>query len=156
MGSTTADSKKRPAESSAAPGKSKVPKASECVVEEGPKPQRSAQRMPTHAPVVVCLYKVTDEAGDVYREYDGQADVKLYQVQISHEARPSVTFGVLDEFNSLLRKKHAKDESMPASLVELQQKSGIKFVLTGRTDPDSIGFIQWRLAVCFKRRGCSQ
>ena len=141
------DSKKRPAEMPAAQSKPKVPKASECMVEEGPKPQRAAQRLPTHAPVVVCLYKVTDEACDVYPHYEGQCGVKLHQVQIQHEARPSVTFGVIDEFNLLLRKKHAKDEAMPASLVELQQKTGIKFVLTDRTDPDGVGFVQWRLAV---------
>ena len=43
----------------------KVPRASELVVETGPKPQRAAQRLPENAPIVVALYKVTSRAGDV-------------------------------------------------------------------------------------------
>ena len=125
---------------------SKVPKASDCVVEEGPRPQRAAKRLPNHAPVVVCLYKFTDEASDVWNAYEGVAGIKLWQVQMHHEARPSILFGIVDEFNLLLRKSHAKDENIPSSLADLQQRAGIKLTLTDRSDPHEVGFIQWRVA----------
>ena len=138
---------KRPAGSSKSPSVSKVPKASDCVVEHGPKTQRPVQRMSVQAPVLVCIYKVTDEACDVWSQYEGKHNVKLWQVQVKHEARPSITFGIVDEFNKLLRRKHASDELVPATLPELQQKAGIRFVIADHADPDGVGFIQWRLAV---------
>eukprot|EP00973_Karenia_brevis_P016462 2254807-Karenia_brevis.AAC.3 len=35
---------------------------------------------------------------------------------------------------------------VPRSLKELQDKAGIKLVLTDGTDPDNVGYIQWRVA----------
>ena len=42
----------------------KVPRASEVTIIETPKPQQ-ARRLPASAPVTVCMYKYTDDAGDV-------------------------------------------------------------------------------------------
>jgi len=147
MGAAAKDAQgKRPAELSHGRS-SKVPKASDCTfVEQGPKPQRAAQRLPVHAPVVVCVYKVTDEAADVWNLYENKEGIQLWQVQVSHEARPSITFGIVDEFNLFLRKAHARDNATPATLTDLQQRAGIKLVLTDRTDPEDVGFVQWRVA----------
>ena len=148
MGAAVQDSfqGKRAAESSG--GRAfKVPKASDCTfLEQGPKPQSSAKRLPAHAPVHVCVYKYTDEAADVWNLYEGREGVKLWQVQMQHEARPSITFDIVDEFNRFLCKAHARDNAIPASLADLQQRAGIKLVLTDRTDPDDVGFVQWRVA----------
>ena len=147
MGAAAKDAQgKRPAEPSQGRS-SKVPKASDCAfIEQGPKPQRAAQRLPVHAPVVVCVYKVTNEAADVWNLYENKEGIPLWQVQVSHEARPSITFGIVDEFNLFLRKAHARDNAIPATLTNLQQQAGIKLVLTDRTDPDNVGFVQWRVA----------
>lgn len=137
---------KRAAESSLGRS-SKMPKATDCTfVEQGPKPQRVAQRLPSRAPVLLCIYKVTNEAADVWNLYEKKEGVMLWQVQMQHEARPSITFGIVDEFNIFLRKAHAKEDAIPASLVDLQERAGIKLVLTDRSDPDEVGFVQWRIA----------
>ena len=126
---------------------SKIPRAAECtLVEKGPKPQTSAKRLPAHAPVTMCLYKVTDQACDVWNVFEDKPDVKLFQVQIEHAAKPSISFGLVDKFNSFLRTMHARDETIPASLTDLQQQAGIKLVVTDRQDPDNVGFQQWRVA----------
>ena len=145
LSATASGSVKRPAETPS-DRSGKVPKAYDCIVEEGLKPQRAAQRLPTHAPVVLCIYKYTDEAADIWASYEGKESVQVWQVQMQHEARPSITFGIMDEFNSFLRKKHARDNCLPASLKELQEKAGIRLVLTDRADPDEVGYIQWRVA----------
>ena len=125
----------------------KIPRAAECtLVEKGPNPQSSAKRWPAHAPVMLCLYKVTDQACDVWNVFEDKPDVKLFQVQIEHAAKPSISFGIVDKFNSFLRTMHGRDETIPASLTDLQQKAGIKLVVTDRSDPDEIGFQQWRVA----------
>ena len=137
---------KRPA-SDTPQAPSKIPRAAECtLVEKGPKPQTSAKRFPAHAPVTLCIYKVTDQACDVWNVFEDKPDVKLFQVQIEHAAKPSISYFIVDKFNSFLRTMHARDETIPASLTDLQQKAGIKLVVTDRQDPDEIGFQQWRVA----------
>eukprot|EP00973_Karenia_brevis_P041718 5773832-Karenia_brevis.AAC.1 len=146
LSGTASGSMKRPAQTPSDRSDRKTPRAGDCVVEIGLKPQRAAQRLPTHAPVVLCMYKYTDEAADIWASYEGKEGVQVWQVQMQHEARPSITFGIMDEMNSFLRKRNAKDNGFPASLKELQEEAGIRLVLTDRTDPDEVGYIQWRVA----------
>eukprot|EP00973_Karenia_brevis_P069817 9707026-Karenia_brevis.AAC.1 len=145
LGAATKASTKRQAES-LLDRTGKAPKASDCDLQEITKPQRTAQRLPEDAPVVLCIYKYTDEAADVWSAYEGKEGVQLWQVQMQHDARPGITYGIIDDMNSLLREKHAQDDSIPASLRELQDKGGIKLVLTDRTDPDEVGYVPYRLA----------
>ena len=115
------------------------------LVEQGPKPQRTAQRLPASAPVVVAIYKVTDEAADVWNAYEGKDDIQLWQVQVQHDARPSITFGIVESFNDFLRQAHADNDAIPTTLMDLQG-AGIKLVVTDRNDPDDVGFVPWRTA----------
>ena len=140
---------KRPSESlqAAALSPAKVPKASEVtLMEQPPKSASTARRLPAHAPVHVCVYKYTDEAGDVWNAYEGKDGVSLWQVQVEHDARPSVTFGVIQSFNDYLRQAHAGNEAIPTTLADLQAQTGIKLVSADKTDPDNAGFVQWRVA----------
>ena len=52
--------------------KAKVPKASELTLEQGPKAPQAARNLPATAPVVVCCYKITDCAGDLWEQFNGQ------------------------------------------------------------------------------------
>ena len=40
----------------------------------------------TNAPVNVCVYKVTDQAGDLWANFK-DTDAKLFQIQMEHDAR---------------------------------------------------------------------
>ena len=52
-----------------------------------PRPlQNTPRRLPSSAPVKVVMYKITDDAGDVWDAYQGKG-VPLYQVQTAQGAR---------------------------------------------------------------------
>ena len=59
----------------------KIPKVSQMTPTE-PRPQR----VTTNGPVVMCVYPVTDSAGDLWAQYK-DTDEKLWQVQVDHDAR---------------------------------------------------------------------
>eukprot|EP00973_Karenia_brevis_P009570 1292581-Karenia_brevis.AAC.1 len=127
--------------------KASVPKASDLtLVEQVPRETALVKRLPAWAPVVVCIYKVTDEASDVCKEFEDTKGVQLWQVQVQHEARPSVTFGIVQSFNEFLCQANIGEDFVPMTLQDLQRKAGIKLVITDHTDPDSVGFVPWRIA----------
>ena len=135
---------KRPSETPTA-GPAKVPKASEVtLMEQSPKPTGTHQRLPGSAPVVVCIYKVTDQAGDVWQQYEGHDDVALWQIQICHDARPSATFGIISSFNEFLKQAHKTNDTLPLTLADLR-RAGIMLVLSDQADPDNVGWKQWRV-----------
>ena len=59
----------------------KIPMVSQMTPTE-PRPQR----VTTNGPVVMCVYPVTDSAGDLWAQYK-DTDEKLWQVQVDHDAR---------------------------------------------------------------------
>ena len=119
--------KRRAADDASSPSQ-KVPKAAHLVmVEQGPRPL-NPKRLPESAPVQVCIYKVSDCAGDCWSQYEG-TDAALYQVQMVHDARPSCLFDLNRSFGDFLKTVHADDDSMPATLQDMQS-CGIKLVLT--------------------------
>ena len=67
-----------------------IPRVSQLTIEQGPVPQNKPQRVPEEAPVLCAMYKITDKAGDLWAQYEGTEAV-LYQVQVQHQARPSVS-----------------------------------------------------------------
>ena len=79
----------------------------------------------------------------MWSNYEG-TEAKLYQIQMTHGARPSALFNVRDGFNDFLKMAQDGDSAPPASLELLQSQAGVKLVLTDRNDPDEVGFIQWR------------
>ena len=139
---------KRSSEQAALPPKPfKVPKASEVtLLEQAPRPQPSARNLPATAPVTVCMYKYTDQAGDVWEEFGG-SNVALWQVQIDHPVRArSLTYQMREGFNDYLRAAHGSDEALPKSVQELSARAGIRLVVSDSKDPEDVGFIQWRVA----------
>ena len=103
--------------------------------------------MPEKAPVVVCMYKITDRASDLWSHFEEGDEAALFQVQIAHEARPSVCFDMVRTFNGFLA-AGLQEGTMPKSARELESQCGIKLVITTTEDQDGIGtFVQWRVAL---------
>jgi hypothetical protein len=101
------------------PRKSKFMKVSEIVVEDGPKPEKqSPKKLTPGAPVVVCLYKVTDHAGDVWETYKQSEPKPLWQIQICHEVPRPITYQFRDRFADFV--KTCKDT--PDTLQDLLKK----------------------------------
>lgn len=86
---------------------------------------------------------MSDNAGDCWSNYEG-IEAKLFQIQMTHDARPSALFNIRDGFNDFLKMAQDGGSAPPASLELLQSQAGVKLVLSDRNDPDQIGFIQWR------------
>ena len=82
-----------------------------------------------------------------YQElFQGKSDAPLYQVQLSHQAQPDVTFAMIASFNDFLAAAASEDPSMPKNLRELEGAAGVKLVLSDKTDPECVGFVAWRPA----------
>jgi hypothetical protein len=78
--------------------------------------------------------------------YENATGVSVWQVQLDHAARPNVLYDQVSSWNDFLKKTHDDDETVPASLRELQDQCGCKLVIADSTDPDAVGFVQWRTA----------
>ena len=123
----------------------KTPRAANISVERGPLPAQTSRRPPASAPVDVCIYKYTDDASDLWDLFHGKK-VPLFQVQIFHNAQRSITFRMRDSFNDFLASAKGEDDTMPASVQELEAMAGVKLVVGDRTDPENVGFQSWRVA----------
>ena len=134
---------KKRANKSNIPRPLKLPKASEISIEQGPRPKQAPTRLPVTAPVDVCIYRYTEQASDLWNLMNG-CDYALYQVQIRHEAQRAITFAIRDSFRDFLREAHKQDPRIPENLHELESRCGVKPMATDRTDPDDVGFVQWR------------
>jgi len=115
-----------------------VPKLSEIVIDEAPQPVPPFKTAPANAPANVVLCKVTDEAADLWD--DCVPGAPLYQIQIEHAARGSITYQIRDTFNAFLREC---ENHVPDSLDALQSACGIRLVVGG-DDPFEVGFVKWR------------
>ena len=117
----------------------KIPKVGDMKMES---PRQSVITRPqTNAPVNMCVYKITDASGDVWPSFP---DTKLWQIQINHDARPSVSVAVVQGLNDYLK----QTPGAPENVQKLQSEAGIKIVLTNLDDPDSLGcFVQYRVGL---------
>ena len=130
----------------AAPLPAKLPRASEINIEQGPRPLQAPKRLPANAPVDVCIYRVTELASDLWDLLQGKDEFKLYQVQVRHDAQRSITFDVRNSFTDFLRAEHRQDPRIPSNVAELETACGVRLIVTDRSDPDDVGFKQWRVA----------
>ena len=48
--------------------------------------------------------------------------------------------------NDFLRNAHAADADMPTDVRALEDAVGVRLVVADRTDPEDVGFVQWRVA----------
>ena len=124
-----------------------VPSASDIVIEQArPQQQRTPQRLPTTAPWIICIYKVTDSVGDVWDKFQGDSGLSFYACVMDHACRPSALMYLRDAFNEFLRAAKAENDAVPIDVASLMDL-GIRLVISDANDPDGAGFVQWR--VCF-------
>ena len=136
---------KRPAEATSSGPPNKIPKVSEITIEAGPKASATPRRRLQIAPVQVCIYKYTNDAGDCWETFKGDG-IPLWQIQIDHNAQRSITFRLRESFEDYLRSANATDTSLPTSVVDIQKVEGIRLVIGDQKDPEDVGFVQWRSA----------
>ncbi len=127
----------------AAPARRGAPQASDLKVltEKKSSAPRSSYQPRSAAPCVVCIFKTTDAAEDLWNT--AAPGTSLYQIQVEHRSRPSLTFSLFSSWNDFLKGAHEENEEIPATVAELQAL-GIKLILTGEEDDDSVGFVRWR------------
>ena len=135
---------KRAAEEQKNGSPSKIPRASQLEIEAGPRPASAQKKLPETAAVCICVYKVTNKAGDLWERQFKDSVAALWQVQISHDARPSVTFDIRKSFEAWLKSNAAP--GMPVTLQELAEQAGVKLTVTDTQDPDKVGYEPWRVA----------
>jgi len=127
--SNAATGAKRSAEPTA--GSKKIPKVADMKVEA---PRQQSQRPQMNAPVNLCVYKCTENSGDLWSAFP---DTKLWQIQLEHDARPSMSVNIIASLNDFL-KEASKTSSggVPDTVQKLQSEAGIKLTLTNMDDPD--------------------
>lgn len=86
------------------------------------------------APVELTVHAYCDSAGLALEGWP--ADFALYQVQVEHRARPSLTFNMLHSFRAFLAAAHAQDASHPATLPDLEANRRVRLVLSPPEDRD--------------------
>ena len=115
-----------------------VPEVS-TLFEVGPRPPKIRRREAT-AECAVAIYPYTKDAKTIWEACTAEK-ATLWQVQLEHNARDSITVGFYESFTKFLQ----QEESAPDSINGLVE-AGIKLVLTDTSDPDRVGFIRWRAA----------
>jgi hypothetical protein len=105
-------------------GTSLTPKVSAII--EGPRPPKVRRRQAT-AEVVVAIYPYTRDAASIW-EGCSKPGLTLWQAQVDHAARNSITIGFYESFTKFLQ----QEEGAPDSLQELADKALIKLVLADR------------------------
>ena len=125
----------------------KLPRATDIVVADSQRAQTQPPRnLPENAPCDVCIYRCTDQASDLWDIFHGKDDVPLYQIQLNHQAKRSMTYQMRENFNDYLATAKDEDGAMPTNLAQLETAAGVKLVVADRADPEGVGFQQWRVA----------
>ncbi len=91
----------------------------------------------------VAICKWSKDSSDIFA--GGPADEPVYQLQIMHDHRPSITFGFLAAMRAFV----PTYEGNAQTLDELEQTRRIRFAVAGGQgqDPDHVGVKPWRVAV---------
>lgn len=120
--------------------KPKIPKVSDLVIIQGPKPPVPLRA--SDGNIHVWIYKVCDDASYLWDDAKGVAE-PLWQIQFQHDAPDSVCVNMYDKFSKFL----SEGENYPNTLDELKHKALIKLVISGNDDPDNIGYLRYRTAL---------
>ena len=88
---------------------------------------------------ILSALQAQKRASDVWDQFTEADGAELWQIQLEHAARPSAIFNLRDSFQDFLKEAGAdSDSGIPTSLDVLQQKAGIKLILSDRNDPDKV------------------
>jgi hypothetical protein len=77
-----------------------VPRVSDVVIVETVARPRAPARLPTSAPVTICVYLAGESATDLWPAlYEGTNGVSIWQIQMHHPARPSILFDLISSWS---------------------------------------------------------
>ena len=102
---------------------------------DGPRPVATPRRLPASAPVSVCIYKISDSAGDVWDSFQGQ-EIPMWQIQMDHPVQRPITFQMRDGMNDFLRSAHAANSDMPTDVRALEDAVGVRLVSSRKKSID--------------------
>ena len=97
------------------------------------------QRRPAVAPLNICIYKVTDKAGDVWSVFENSPSAKLWQIQLDHNAHSSILFQLWNSFEDFLGEKSSNNENYPKNKDELLHGGGATLVFSNNKRPENVG-----------------
>ena len=127
------------------PGSQKMPRAKDIAV-DAVIPRTSPSSRAASAPIVICVYKWTGNAGDVLQEY-ADKNVGLYQIQIDQDCRNSVIVRWKSKFEAFLRASRENSASLPDNLEALAAVAGIHTVVAPGDNLRGGVFVPWRVAL---------
>ena len=101
---------------------------------------------PAHATALAS--KTIDRSGsDQQIETGSDGGIGVAEVQMEHDARPSITVNIVNQFNEFLKETAKGSAGQPDNLQKLKAEAGITLTLTNTEDPDGVGcFVQYRAA----------
>lgn len=76
--------------------------------------------------------------------FSGQG--QLWQIQLVHEARPSVCYQIVNHWAEFLKTMNESDTSTPANMREFERSWSAKLVITNTDDEDCLGHVPYRIA----------
>ena len=98
----------------------KVNTAKGCTLQDKIREEKYQFVRPQIAPIQMCIYKYTEDAGDCWETFKGDS-VNLWQIQIDHNAQRSICFRLRESFEDYLRSANASDEAMPTTDADLEK-----------------------------------
>lgn len=110
-----------------------------------PKPATSASIARSEAPVEISVLQYIGQAGAIVTGLpEPLHDQPLYQVQLRHDARPSLLMKTILNFNNYLADLHSQQPGVPSSLQHLRDE-GIQLQIVN-SQRDSGPMVPWRIA----------
>ena len=115
-----------------------MPRVSSLMPKAAPAAGTSSKLLANNS-IELSIMPYTRRASDIMQSLP---DEPLFQVQIKHDAKPSVTNRILASMNNF----RSCTQKMPSTLAALRTEAGILLQITGHDDPHGAGFIPWRIA----------
>ena len=91
---------------------------------------------PAIAPLIICIYMVTDRAGDVWSNFEGCKSAALWQIQLEHNAQQNILYQLGNAFDEFLREESGSKKGYPKSIDELVNGGGVKLLFSDKNDPE--------------------
>ena len=76
--------------------------------------------------------------------FSGQG--QLWQIQLVHEARPSVCYRIVNHWAEFLKSMNESDTSTPANMREFERSWSAKLAITNTDDEACLGHVPYRIA----------
>eukprot|EP00435_Cladocopium_sp_Y103_P059998 s247_g21.t1 len=111
-----------------------------------PKAAATSSKAKTEAPVEMSLLKYINQAGHLLPSLPEPLQSEaLWQIQLRHDARPSLLMKTVLNFNLYLAELHNTQADVPANLQDLRDEGILLSIANSATDNAS-PLVQWRVA----------